>query len=283
LTAGLHARSYNPNTLIGTQADPYWNNSNMQSDPLAILQSANLYVYCINNPVHYRDPSGLSAKKVADEQVKKSTIYYDTRIPTSPIVISAIKSTTGNNIDLGRGWTARIERGVSPNTQRHVHVFHNSNGSWSQNEDGSPHDRGGNSPGNPPRRVLDRLQDRTGWDWRGNQGNWVGEITRIEHTDVFVWDSPRINYSEIIFPDGTIAYLPYEYSIGGRASPAPAGINVLLILYAEAELALATAQPGTPSYTPPIMMPVLPYPSGIPTPSLPGIPMPRILIPIRIF
>jgi RHS repeat-associated protein len=55
----LRARSYNPNTGRFTQADPFWNNENQQDSPLAILQAANLYVYTVNNPVKWRDPSGL--------------------------------------------------------------------------------------------------------------------------------------------------------------------------------------------------------------------------------
>jgi len=69
----LQARYYSPNTGRFTQPDPFWNTGNMifGSDPqdplglgrytpdiLAVIQSANLYVYCINNPVMFYDPSG---------------------------------------------------------------------------------------------------------------------------------------------------------------------------------------------------------------------------------
>jgi len=77
----LRVRCYNPCTLIGTQPDPHWNVGNMiwGSDPMrmneredhlgvnrytmmpdiwAIMQSGNLYVYCVNNPIMFQDPSG---------------------------------------------------------------------------------------------------------------------------------------------------------------------------------------------------------------------------------
>jgi len=72
---------YNPFTLIGTQEDSHWNPGNMiygdnptklreykdalglnvytyAPDNLAIRQSNNLYVYCMNNPVYYVDENG---------------------------------------------------------------------------------------------------------------------------------------------------------------------------------------------------------------------------------
>ncbi|MCL2704168.1 MAG: hypothetical protein FWE91_11265 [Defluviitaleaceae bacterium] len=81
----LRARHYNPRTGRFTQPDTYWNVTNMiygyehvkwnkrqpdPRDPLglnlytfkpdinAIMQSSNLYVYCMNNPLMYIDPSG---------------------------------------------------------------------------------------------------------------------------------------------------------------------------------------------------------------------------------
>jgi len=54
----LRARSFNPRTGRFTQPDPFWNIHNMQNGRYAIMQSANLFVYCINNPVRFNDPSG---------------------------------------------------------------------------------------------------------------------------------------------------------------------------------------------------------------------------------
>ena len=54
----LRARNFNPRTGRFTQPDPHWNIGNMQSSTAAILQSSNLFVYCINNPIMWNDPSG---------------------------------------------------------------------------------------------------------------------------------------------------------------------------------------------------------------------------------
>ena len=57
----LRARSFNPRTGRFTQPDPFWNISNMQSSSAAILQSGNLFVYVMHNPVRFIDPLGLFA------------------------------------------------------------------------------------------------------------------------------------------------------------------------------------------------------------------------------
>ena len=55
----LRARYHNPWNLIGLTADPYWGVHNMMLNIYTIKQSANLYVYAINNPVMWMDPLGL--------------------------------------------------------------------------------------------------------------------------------------------------------------------------------------------------------------------------------
>ena len=66
------ARNYNPVIGRWTQPDPYWNSSNsiygsdavkmahgvLMPDMAAIMQSGNLYAYCMNNPIKYTDPTG---------------------------------------------------------------------------------------------------------------------------------------------------------------------------------------------------------------------------------
>jgi len=70
-TIYLRARVFNPRTGRFTQPDPHWGIHNMVfgdspivlnespiPNPLAIMQSANLFTYCMNNPVMFIDPSG---------------------------------------------------------------------------------------------------------------------------------------------------------------------------------------------------------------------------------
>jgi RHS repeat-associated protein len=73
-TIYLRARYYSPRTSRMLSPDPKWNPGNMiyGSNPKtmngrmvpsihAIMQSSNLYVYCMNNPIFYVDPTGLDA------------------------------------------------------------------------------------------------------------------------------------------------------------------------------------------------------------------------------
>ena len=55
----LRARHFNPRTGRFTQPDPFWNISNMTSNTAAVLQSGNLFVYTMHNPVRFIDPTGL--------------------------------------------------------------------------------------------------------------------------------------------------------------------------------------------------------------------------------
>ncbi|HBR02434.1 MAG TPA: hypothetical protein DD738_07475 [Ruminiclostridium sp.] len=70
----------------------------------------------------------------------------------------------GQIINLGQGWKVRIDNGFDG---RHAHVYNDreSKGKWAQNENGSPHDQGSSSPGEPPGSVKKELKKKTGWDW----------------------------------------------------------------------------------------------------------------------
>jgi len=61
----LRARHFNPRRGRFTQPDPFWNISNMQGSNSAILQASNLFVFTMNNPVRFIDPSGMVAMPVA--------------------------------------------------------------------------------------------------------------------------------------------------------------------------------------------------------------------------
>ena len=176
----------------------------MQASNAAILQSGNLFTYTMNNPVRWVDPSGMVAQSAgggvsnlgssAALAINKSAINALRQQIGSGVISTGQSVTLGASsgdgvrnsvvvgaiaaqvIDLGRGWTARIERGVYPNTQRHIHIMHNRHGSWSQNEDGSPHDRGGNSSGRPPNHPVRRLKELGKWDWDAKQDEWVRKI-----------------------------------------------------------------------------------------------------------
>ncbi|MGP3611028.1 RHS repeat-associated core domain-containing protein [Anoxybacillus sp. PDR2] len=88
--------------------------------------SQNAYIYTENNPVMYTDPNGYSNK------------WYD----------------------LGQGWKARIDS-AKGSTQKHVHLYGPKGQHYSQNADGSIHDKHKNSSGEPPKWVKKVLKQKT--------------------------------------------------------------------------------------------------------------------------
>ena len=55
----LRARFFDPRIGRFTQPDPHWNVGNMQRCSWSVIQSGNLFVFGINNPVRFIDPLGL--------------------------------------------------------------------------------------------------------------------------------------------------------------------------------------------------------------------------------
>ena len=227
------ARYYNPALGRFGAEDTHWHPGNMlfgdgQDSGVsayipnisAIVQSSNLYSYCTNNPIVFVDPLGL------------------------------------RTYDLGRGWTARIERGQAGNDyQKHVHVYRH-NQHWSQNDDGSPHDRGNNSPGNPPNRVINDLKNTTGWDWTGNQNNWIDQIVISPPQGEFFMRT-------IEFPDGTTATF-FPNSTFSAWPNRPPSINELIRLFLHS-LNSSGINPG-------LIPPLNPFKPGLPVPK--PVPMP---------
>jgi RHS repeat-associated protein len=111
--------------------NPEWGrflNADAQVGVNGDLLGANVFAYCDNNPIMLYDPNGFD----------------------------------GQWIDLGKGWKARIDP-ADTNTleQRHAHVYGDGK-KYTQNKDGSP---GDGSSGKPPKKVLKKLEEKTGWDW----------------------------------------------------------------------------------------------------------------------
>ena len=85
----LRARYYSPSLGRFTTEDTYWNSSNRiygdkeykkgeikYPDYKAIIQSENLYIYCINNPTCYLDINCLNPEKKYIDSTNKSETYY---------------------------------------------------------------------------------------------------------------------------------------------------------------------------------------------------------------
>ena len=186
-----------------------------------IRNGANWYAYCSSNPIIYVDPSGLKDIAVRstiedlggvvrwNDATRTATIYLDGKSITvrpgdgygSYIDKNGKLHTDdawlffalGSTFDLGKGWHGRIERGTSgKDYRRHIHVY-KADKMWSQNDDGSPHDDGKNSPGAPPKKVLKNLKDQKGWDWAAKEKEWLNKIV-VSNVD--------FNSTEILYPNG---------------------------------------------------------------------------------
>jgi len=94
----LRARSFNPRTGRFTSPDPYWRTHNMQSSRAAIAQSANLFVFVMNNPVRFVDPTGLFA--LSSNSLKQAGLMLASSTSTNgPTTVTATTS-FGDTIDI---------------------------------------------------------------------------------------------------------------------------------------------------------------------------------------
>jgi len=166
-------------------------------------------------------------------------------------------------VDLGKGWTARIEQhGSGDGMQRHVHVY-SDNKRWAQNEDGSPHDGGSNSSGSPPKKVLEELKKQKGWDWNQKEQDWLGDIT-INYLDI-----PGM---QIIYPSGReVTVIPINY--GFTTFPNNISKSQLIDYYTGPTVIDFNNGKSNSTPYPPIMPPI-PNPAPIPIPMPKPIPIP---------
>lgn len=105
----------------------------------------NLYVYSLNDPVNKIDITGAIC---TDFDYKKKALILNV------------------NVELGDGWSYRIDSKNTPN--EHIHLFHKNKrkGWYAQNKDGSIHDKNKNGPNDgPPSKPKRKLKEKAGWDW----------------------------------------------------------------------------------------------------------------------
>ncbi|MCL2617080.1 MAG: RHS repeat-associated core domain-containing protein, partial [Defluviitaleaceae bacterium] len=102
----LRARYYNPQVGRFNQPDPHWNTRNMQGSNEAILQSGNLYVYTMNNPVKWADPNGEFA-------ILAPIIAGAIAVSNAINTVQAIQDTAWNPVTSGWGLGASDSSGSS--------------------------------------------------------------------------------------------------------------------------------------------------------------------------
>jgi len=129
----LRARFFDPRVGRFTQPDPHWNTGNMiwgddtfemghgvmMPCILSIIQSGNLFVYCLNNPIMFVDPSGLSVKDslLSDGGggSKGGIRVHRVRVTNT----RTVKTTPSNTPNLTKNNTAQ---NITPRTQSTAHV-----------------------------------------------------------------------------------------------------------------------------------------------------------------
>ena len=133
-TIYLRARAFNPRTGRFTQPDPHWNignaifgdnlmerNGRFVPCPLAIMQAGNLFVYCINNPIRWTDPTGRIIELAGTAEERRALLAYLQTLTDHRLSINArgrvsISSHATDNIQFAYG-NALIERMIA---SRHV-------------------------------------------------------------------------------------------------------------------------------------------------------------------
>lgn len=116
-------------------------------------------------------------------------------------------------VDLGNGWHARFDtthgKPVDGSYMEHVHLYNDKEklGTYAQNMDGSIHDKNNNSKGDPPKRVREKLKQKTGWDWDSKKNSYYNQIDSLRN----------LRYStKSAFENA------YEYEDGEYRIPSPA-------------------------------------------------------------
>lgn len=124
-----------------------------------------MFAYCNNNPIVFIDPLGTySMANIVSAIQSIASFVNKVALLTKDNNKSDYLIGFGVVVDIGQGWRARIDRGQNDITgkETHVHVWKDGD-SFSQNNDGTPHH---GSNGNPPKKVRDRLKEKTGWEWK---------------------------------------------------------------------------------------------------------------------
>ena len=131
----------------------------------------NMFAYCDDNPIIYKDSTG---------RIKKFAF--------------------GEKYDLGHGWYARFDEGKVGNAS-HVHVWKDGD-EWIMNLDGSMSHKNKSNKGNPPSKPLKKLKEMTGFDYKKKRKNF------LKNDDALIGTKGLTNI--VYYSDGTI-YSQGEY------------------------------------------------------------------------
>ena len=140
----LRSRYYNPEWKRFVSSDRFLGQTGN-------LLAHNSYTYCYNRVVRYYDDGGETP------------------------------------VDLGNGWHARFDtthgKPVDGGYMEHVHLYNDKEklGTYAQNMDGSIHDKNNNSKGDPPKKVREKLKQKTGWDWDSKKNSYYDKMDVLQN------------------------------------------------------------------------------------------------------
>ena len=129
-------RQFNPRIGRWTQPDPYWGIHNMQfgSNPAmrndlampnswAIMQSANLFAFAVNNPVRFIDPSGLYIRLAGTQNRQNETLSYLQQLTNDELgVANRIVYIRTRNDSTGRETGTELIRSLIANEEHRVTI-----------------------------------------------------------------------------------------------------------------------------------------------------------------
>jgi len=140
------------------------------------LNSHNMFAYCVNKPVLMIDEDGtrpLAHDGSERETAEELSISLAAMSKASIAAAGKLTAPNGKVMDLGKGWSARVDSKNTMDEHMHVYGENKSNGWYAQNSDGSPHDKNKNGPNSgPPSSIKKILKQKTGWDWDAKEANF---------------------------------------------------------------------------------------------------------------
>jgi len=116
-----------------------------------------------------------------------------------------------------------------------VHIYNNKK-NYSQNEDGSPHDKKNNSKGNPPNSVLKKIKEKECWDYKSKEENFFSNAKTSYLDNGMVIITYPNQYQIKVYQQGLEAitvltkkqiknyyynYIPNDYSINTKVYITP--------------------------------------------------------------
>jgi len=130
----LRARSFNPRTGRFTQQDPFWGIHNMQEDPLAIMQASNLFVFAINNPIRWLDPTGFDIRLTGYQEDRELILSYLQMLTNHTLgendgLVFISSFATGDDLTLASG-NALIERMIASEHTAYIMISGGANRNW---------------------------------------------------------------------------------------------------------------------------------------------------------